>query len=55
MTLIQDLAGNHFTKVNSFLAGIWGIDGAVLVELDGNGQPDFEPWGIPLAIHRKAN
>ena len=31
--------------MNSSLAGIWGIDGAVVVELDGNGRPDFATVG----------
>jgi hypothetical protein len=44
-TLLQDLAGNVFTKVDSSLAGIWGIDGAAVVELDGNGRPDFATVG----------
>ena len=44
-TLIQGPAGNNFTKMNSSLAGIWGIDGAVVVDLDGNGRPDFATVG----------
>lgn len=44
-TLIQSPAGNNFTKVTSSLAGIWGIDGAVVVDIDGNGQPDFATVG----------
>jgi hypothetical protein len=49
-TLLQDLVGNNFTKVNSSLAGIWGIDGAVVVELDGNGRPDFATVGISPGV-----
>jgi hypothetical protein len=45
-TLIQDPAGNSFTKVDSSLAGIRGIDGAVVADLDGNGLPDFATVGI---------
>jgi hypothetical protein len=45
-TLIQDPAGKNFTTVNSSLAGIWGIDGAVVVDLDGNGRPDFATVGV---------
>lgn len=44
--LIQDPAGTIFTKVDSSLAGIWGIDGAVVVDLDGNGRPDIATVGI---------
>lgn len=33
-TLVQDPAGNGFTKVDSSLAGIRGIDGAVVADLD---------------------
>jgi len=44
-TLLQDPVGNNFTKVNSSLAGIWGIDGAAVVDLDGNGRPDFATVG----------
>src|SRR5512140_2409271 len=44
-TLLQDLVGNNFTKVDSSLAGIWGIDGAVVVDIDGNGRPDFATVG----------
>jgi hypothetical protein len=49
-TLIQDPVGNNFTKVISSLAGIWGIDGAVVVELDGNGRPDFATVGISPGV-----
>ncbi len=44
-TLIQGPATNNFTKMNSSLAGIWGLDGAVVVDLDGNGRPDFATVG----------
>jgi hypothetical protein len=55
-SLIQDPVNNGFSKVDSSLAGIWGIDGAVVVDLDGNGRPDFATVGIsPSSSPVKSN
>jgi hypothetical protein len=60
MTLLQDPAGNGFTKVDSSLAGIRGIDGAMVGDLDGNGLPDiaivgFYPVDSPSSIKSDLN
>jgi hypothetical protein len=44
-TLLQDLLGS-FTTVDTSLAGVKGIDGGVVADLNGDGQPDFASVGL---------
>lgn len=59
-TLLQTLPGEFDAPVDTSLAGVDGLDGGVVADLDGDGRPDFAsvgfyPVGSPSTVRSTLN
>jgi hypothetical protein len=60
ITALLQQSGGAFTQVDTSLAGVRGIDGAAVADLNGNGRPDmaivgFYPEGSPSTVYSRLN
>lgn len=60
ITALLQQPGGAFTQVDTSLAGVRGVDGAAVADLNGNGRPDmaivgFYPEGSPSTVYSSLN